>query len=286
MNYMEEPWYPAYWKAIRIGALIVVYNVSSMESFERTQRYVRNTLIENITHPSPDDARAEAVARREVEGTRAGAANRAGIRATKLREVKEEEEQRRASPRSLGKRLSQKWKSVPAQRFKYFPRLPVEIKIQILRACLVSSQPIVGFRPYSRGINMGVLRVCKLFHEEGTKIFWAENRFLSQKPIFIVADHTWVTPTSGPEVPADKGRALAEEVGGEFYEVSSKNAWQVGNLFENLVREFRARMRGYTGYRRAGDAAGQAEKQAAASRRRIRDRLQSAAATLLGRKTL
>ncbi|KAL4871872.1 hypothetical protein BDV12DRAFT_163274 [Aspergillus spectabilis] len=35
---------------------------------------------------------------------------------------------------------------------------------------------------------MNVLRVCKLFHEEGTKIFWSPKRFLDYRPIRIVAD--------------------------------------------------------------------------------------------------
>ena len=120
--------------------------------------------------------------------------------------------------------------------FTCFPHLPAELKLAILRACVTSSRPIFNRRPTNSGINMKVLEVCRFFHEEGTRMFWAENRFESTLPVYLVADSTWHVP-GRQRIDAAEGRALAERFGCKFFEHSSQSHDQVEFLVMAIVRE-------------------------------------------------
>ena len=77
----------------------------------------------------------------------------------------------------------------------YKPRLglrslPTEIQLQILEACIVTGSSVIELitcasvgRIYQqprahKGIALGILRTCRLYWEEGSKMFWERNRFL------------------------------------------------------------------------------------------------------------
>ncbi|KAK2804526.1 hypothetical protein FQN50_006601 [Emmonsiellopsis sp. PD_5] len=127
--------------------------------------------------------------------------------------------------------------------FTLFPRLPTELQIAVLRACVTSPHPIVYNNPGANGINMNVLQTCKLFHEEGTKIFHAENKFISHKPFYIVADTTWIPTypmTQQHRDAIEKGRELAKQLGCKFMQSSSRQLREVEAVFVDAVREFRA----------------------------------------------
>ena len=81
----------------------------------------------------------------------------------------------------------------------YKPRLglrslPTEIQLQILEACIVTGSPVIELitcasvgRIYRqprahKGIALGILRTCRLYWEEGSKMFWERNRFLFCSP--------------------------------------------------------------------------------------------------------
>jgi len=69
---------------------------------------------------------------------------------------------------------------------------PTELQLHILRACLISNDPLINFgslepqrEPSSEGksldrdqINLSVLATCRLYRTEGWKIFWEENEFV------------------------------------------------------------------------------------------------------------
>lgn len=137
---------------------------------------------------------------------------------------------------------SSKYISSPRQRqqrtdtFTCFPHLPAELKLAILRACVTSSRPIFNRRPANSGINIKVLEVCRFFYEVGTRIFWAENRFESTLPVYLVADSTWPVP-GRQRIDATEGRALAERFGCKFFEHSSQSHDQVETLVIAMVRE-------------------------------------------------
>ncbi|EGE85052.2 hypothetical protein BDDG_07997 [Blastomyces dermatitidis ATCC 18188] len=56
------------------------------------------------------------------------------------------------------------------------------------------------------GINLDILKVCRLFYEEGSKIFWNENTFLPPKPLTLVAELGWVTPSKPRVVSTEEGQ--------------------------------------------------------------------------------
>ncbi|KAK2787480.1 hypothetical protein FQN52_007198 [Onygenales sp. PD_12] len=130
--------------------------------------------------------------------------------------------------------------------FTPFPRLPAELQIAVLRACVTSSHPIALYKnPDANGINMNVLLACKFFYEEGIKIFHVANTFISPNPSYIVADTTWI-PTSYPMAQQhcdaiEKGRDLANQLGCKFMQSSSRQLREVEAVFVDAVREFRAR---------------------------------------------
>ena len=82
---------------------------------------------------------------------------------------------------------------------RYKPRLglrslPTEIQLQILEACIVTGSPVIELitcasvgRIYRqprahKGTALGILRTCRLYWEEGSKMFWERNRFLFCSP--------------------------------------------------------------------------------------------------------
>ncbi|KAL3486293.1 hypothetical protein BJX62DRAFT_242148 [Aspergillus germanicus] len=127
-------------------------------------------------------------------------------------------------------------------RFTCFPRLPMELQLAILRACLTSPTPVIEGKPYLAGINIAVLRVNKFFHEEGTKIYRTENQFIASRPMYLVADTTWVgIDGRSSAVPLKEGRELAQWCGCTFLEASSRKYEEVQVVVEGLVRDLVAR---------------------------------------------
>ena len=71
------------------------------------------------------------------------------------------------------------------------PRLPLEIQMMVLRECLTSKTPLLDYGAKPGGIQLtivdepggqddicfGILGTCKLYHEEGLKVLYAQNRF-------------------------------------------------------------------------------------------------------------
>ncbi|KAL4880537.1 hypothetical protein BJY04DRAFT_71553 [Aspergillus karnatakaensis] len=119
--------------------------------------------------------------------------------------------------------------------FTCFPQLPTELQLAVLQACLTSSQPIEDMKPHLSGINLNVLRVCKLFHEEGSKIFWNDNVFLARQPIYLVGDLTWST-AEARVISSAHGQALANRFGCTFVELSSQSYEEVKALFIKALR--------------------------------------------------
>ncbi|KGQ01035.1 hypothetical protein PAAG_12286 [Paracoccidioides lutzii Pb01] len=140
------------------------------------------------------------------------------------------------------KRLYQLESSKTLKQFTCFPRLPHELQLAVLRAALVSSDPVVLPTPHINGININILKVCKLFHEEGTRIFWKENIFTFWKPFCIVAETAFVTPAKSRAVTTEEGQELAYRLGCNFVELSSKSYGDVENVFTGLIRKHRSRI--------------------------------------------
>ena len=77
--------------------------------------------------------------------------------------------------------------------------LPMEIQLNILEACLVTSNPFIELitsscfsQPYHelrghKDIVLGILRTCRLYWVEGSKMFWQRNRFLFSSPTLCPA---------------------------------------------------------------------------------------------------
>ncbi|PGH34031.1 hypothetical protein GX50_03178 [[Emmonsia] crescens] len=137
----------------------------------------------------------------------------------------------------LSEELSQKISLRASQKFTCFPRLPQELQLAVLRAALTSPDPVVLHTPHVSGINLNILKVCKLFHEEGTKIFWKENTFMTMKPITVVADTAWVTPNKPRAVTTEEGQEFARRLGCNYVELSSKVNEPVMGVVSYLVRE-------------------------------------------------
>ncbi|KAL4782864.1 hypothetical protein BJX76DRAFT_274841 [Aspergillus varians] len=132
-------------------------------------------------------------------------------------------------------------------KFTCFSRLPYELQIAVLRACLSSRYPILDRKPHLNGINTTVLLVNRFFHREGTRIFQTENRFLPRQPIYLAADAggeglgrraDWNT------VSAAEGRALADRFGCAFFEVSSASDRDVDGILTGVVKDCLARETG------------------------------------------
>ncbi|KKZ67751.1 hypothetical protein EMCG_06618 [[Emmonsia] crescens] len=124
-----------------------------------------------------------------------------------------------------------------SQTFTCFPRLPQELQLAVLRAALTSPDPVALDTPHVSGINLNILKVCKLFHEEGTKIFWKENTFMTMKLIIVVADTSWVTPNKPRAVTTEEGQEFARRLGCNYVELSSKVNEPVMGVMSDLVRE-------------------------------------------------
>lgn len=82
---------------------------------------------------------------------------------------------------------------------------------------------------------MKIQGVCQFFHQEGTIIFWTENRFDVSWPIYLVADRTWLT--TGGQVDAAEGQALANRYGCRFFKNSSQSQEQVTALVMEMVED-------------------------------------------------
>ncbi|KAG7008761.1 hypothetical protein G7Y79_00004g013450 [Physcia stellaris] len=78
------------------------------------------------------------------------------------------------------------------------PRLPLEVQLCILRECLTSQNPLLNFhwsggeiyhtvKDEPRGqddIGFGILSTCKLYHQEGRKILYANNDFVYTSTLY------------------------------------------------------------------------------------------------------
>ncbi|KAL4863640.1 hypothetical protein BDV12DRAFT_177261 [Aspergillus spectabilis] len=118
--------------------------------------------------------------------------------------------------------------------FTCFPRLPAELQLAVLRVCVTSSRPIVDKKPHLSGNNMNVLQACRLFHDEGSKMFWNENIFVAHQPIYLVGDLTWATPETRV-IPSAQGQALADRFGCTFVESSSRSYEEVKTVVLGLL---------------------------------------------------
>lgn len=136
-------------------------------------------------------------------------------------------------------------------KFKYFPRLPYDLQLAVLRACLVSTEAVIDQKAYLNGINMNLLLVNKFCYEEGGKIYRSENRFLPLPPICLVADASMGILGSGGDSGdhlVDKGRQLAEKFGVGFFNISCESR-AVDGVVMGIVREFIARGEGILKHR-------------------------------------
>ncbi|KAK2791336.1 Ras GTPase [Emmonsiellopsis sp. PD_33] len=122
--------------------------------------------------------------------------------------------------------------------FTCFPRLPQELQLAILRSCLTSPRPVVYQDPYSSGINVDVLWVCKLFYNEGRKIFREQNIFVSSQPIYLVADSSLVTANRPQVITSAEGQNLADDLGMRFIELSTRDLDSVNALMDEVFRGY------------------------------------------------
>ncbi|KAK2803830.1 hypothetical protein FQN50_006837 [Emmonsiellopsis sp. PD_5] len=143
--------------------------------------------------------------------------------------------------------------------FTPFARLPQELKLLILRQCLVSPHPVSALDPQLSGINMNILFTCKLFYTEGLRMFREQNTFTPYgQRIAIVGNTAWLTPTSRTKttttttfptrprsVDGEEGEGLADRLGCSFVELSSRTDHEkVNKLFMDLAVEYLVRTEG------------------------------------------
>ncbi|ODH41726.1 hypothetical protein ACO22_01304 [Paracoccidioides brasiliensis] len=119
------------------------------------------------------------------------------------------------------KRLHRLEGSKSLKQFTCFPRLPHELQLAVLRAALVSSDPVVLPTPHINGININIL-----------------------KPFCIVAEIAFVTPAKPRAVTTEEGQELARRLGCNFVELTSKTYNDVENVFTGLIRKHRSRVAG------------------------------------------
>ncbi|KAK2744108.1 hypothetical protein FQN55_006976 [Onygenales sp. PD_40] len=127
--------------------------------------------------------------------------------------------------------------------FTCFPRLPQELQLAILQSCLTSPRPVVYHDPYSSGINVAVLWVCKLFYNEGRKIFREQNIFVSSQPIYLVADSSLVTANRPQVITSAEGQNLADDLSMRFIELSTRDLDSVNALMDEVFRGYYYRPR-------------------------------------------
>ncbi|KLJ07864.1 hypothetical protein EMPG_16646 [Blastomyces silverae] len=137
-------------------------------------------------------------------------------------------------------KASSKDEATQPQTFTCFPRLPQELQIAVLREALTCPDPVPLPMPHVAGINLNILKACKLFYEEGSRIFWKENTFLPLKPMTLVAETGWVTPSKPRAVTTEEGQKLARRLGCKYVELSSRYNEPVVDVVADLVREHRA----------------------------------------------
>ncbi|PGH06281.1 hypothetical protein GX51_02478 [Blastomyces parvus] len=126
------------------------------------------------------------------------------------------------------------------QTFTCFPRLPKELQLAVLRAALTSPDPIPIAMPNITGINLNILKACKFFYEEGSKIFWKENTFSPMKPMTLVAETGFVSPTNPRVVTTEEGQKIARSFGCKYVELSSRQHEPVEGVVIDLIRDYRA----------------------------------------------
>jgi hypothetical protein len=235
--------------AIPPDGYILLYDATSQESFAFIERAV-GVIVEGIRGGS-------LIARERDPGGGEGVANNGNRRVDaagpdSLVRIGLKDEVQHAASGGLLKTLpwtrknrAGKRSGIPASTFTCFPRLPMELQLAILRACLTSANPVIEDAPHLAGINMAVLRVNKFFHEEGTKIYQTQNHFLPRRPIYIVGDISWVGIAGQSRVISEQeGRELAENYGCVHFESSSRKLEPVQMVVDGLVRDVVARRRG------------------------------------------
>ncbi|PGH04726.1 hypothetical protein AJ79_07005 [Helicocarpus griseus UAMH5409] len=108
--------------------------------------------------------------------------------------------------------------------FTCFPLLPHELQLAVLQECLTCTGSVILPDPNFSGINLNVLLVCKLFYQEGVKIFWEHNSFASFQPITFIADTTFVSPDRPRVVSTEEGEELARRsLQCKYIEISARD---------------------------------------------------------------
>jgi hypothetical protein len=119
--------------------------------------------------------------------------------------------------------------------------LPLELQREILRLCLVSPRPITDHKLTQHGISLHVLRVCRLFYDQGMRIFWGENSFAVSGSIFLIADLSWLDRGNRRVVSQQDGLLLAESLGGKYFEAPYEATRDIKAIYAEILREFQAR---------------------------------------------
>ncbi|KAL2868938.1 uncharacterized protein BJX67DRAFT_348341 [Aspergillus lucknowensis] len=243
-------------RQFRAFGFLVLYDVDSPETFGMTKNRLEKLAEWTGSRGLPQSTRLLG-----ADGTRTGAAQRSGGHM--------------GSRRSSGNFWGEKTQTRDTcNTFTCFPRLPAELQLAVLRACVTSSRPILDRKPANNDINMNILQVCRFFHDEGTKIFWAENRFESSRPVYLLADETWAD-RGRKRIDAAEGRELAEQFGCKFFEHSSHSHEQVETVVMGMIREMIARAP-----KSIPGASTQSERRQQPVRRRQRSNFRSVARSL------
>ncbi|KAK2753955.1 hypothetical protein FQN54_007314 [Arachnomyces sp. PD_36] len=216
-----------------VPVLILMYDVTSRDDFEFISRVYRTVLTPELDHGISPAVMSVPVGPTNVMSRSVRGAGENSKRS--LRELGVTLRKRKDKSPSGGASTSRVAMSTG------FPGLPLELQLALLRACLTSPMPITDHKLHRHGVDLNVLQVCRLLHDEGTKIFWNENTFATSCQIYLIADLTWVTPKEQPVVTTAEGRSLAENFGCKVFESSSRVHDDVEPILTELVRENRAR---------------------------------------------
>jgi hypothetical protein len=230
---------------------ILLYDATSRESFEFIERAV-GVIVEGIRKGPP-------IAGERNLGGKGGIAKdgktktrvKGGPDSVVVRMGSKEDKVQHADSNGVSKSSLFPWTrkhrsgkrgGTPASTFTCFPQLPTELQLAVLRACLTSTSPVIEDAPHLVGINIAILRVNKFFHFEGTKIYQTQNHFLPRRPIYLVADITWVGIEGRVRViSVDEARELADRHGCVHFESSSRKLEPVQEVVDGLVRDVVAR---------------------------------------------
>ncbi|KAL2819398.1 hypothetical protein BJX63DRAFT_381914 [Aspergillus granulosus] len=208
---------------------VLLYDVTSRESFEFAERAV-GVLVEGLRKRPGAGAGAGARSGSNVPGKSKTGVQRGSRLSKSFPWV---HDGHKKNPESRESTCS-------SSSFTLFPRLPLELQLAILRVCLTSSKPVLEKKPHLAGININILLVSKFLYDEGTKIYRTENRFLPPRPIYLVADTTWVETGERLRplaVPEDEGQALADRYACVFHESSSRSLEDVKAVVDEFIRD-------------------------------------------------